>query len=96
MNAMKIGLLLGLITLAYGMSSSAFASDSATLTISGRVTEPTCSADVVNNKVQQRCGIVTLTPDLHEVASHPVRGVVTELVPLGRDATRQIVLSRYD
>ncbi|QLR72482.1 MULTISPECIES: DUF2574 family protein [Citrobacter] len=93
---MKIGLLLGLITLAYGMSSSAFASDSATLTISGRVTEPTCSADVVNNKVQQRCGITTLTPNIREVASHPVRGVVTELVLLGGDATRQIVLSRYD
>ncbi|HHW4411957.1 DUF2574 family protein [Citrobacter freundii] len=93
---MKIGLLLGLITMAYGMSSSAFASDSATLTISGRVTEPTCSADVVNNKVQQRCGITTLTPNIREVASHPVRGVVTELVLLGGDATRQIVLSRYD
>jgi hypothetical protein len=46
--------------------------------------------------VQQRCGGITLTPNIHEVASHPVRGVVTELVPLGGDATRQIVLSRYD
>lgn len=81
MNAMKIGLLLGLITLAYGMSSSVFASDTATLTISGRVTEPTCSADVVNNKVQQRCGITTLTPNIREVASHPVRGVATEVAP---------------
>ena len=93
---MKIGLLLGLITLAYGMSSPAFASDSATLTISGRVTEPTCSADVVNNKVQQRCGITTLTPNIREVASHPVRGVATEVAPLKGDAARQIVLSRYD
>ncbi len=96
MNAMKIGLLLGLITLAYGMSSSVFASDTATLTISGRVTEPTCSADVVNNKVQQRCGITTLTPNIREVASHPVRGVATEVAPLKGDAARQIVLSRYD
>ncbi|HGY5075334.1 TPA: DUF2574 family protein [Citrobacter gillenii] len=93
---MKKSLFLGVITLAYGMSSSVFASDTATLTISGRVTEPTCSADVVNNKVQQRCGGITLTPNIHEVASHSVRGVVTELVPLGGDATRQIVLSRYD
>ncbi|QLO04843.1 DUF2574 family protein [Citrobacter freundii] len=93
---MKIGLLLGLITLAYGMSSSVFASDTATLTISGRVTEPTCSADVVNNKVQQRCGITTLTPNTREVASHPVRGVATEVAPLKGDAARQIVLSRYD
>lgn len=93
---MKIGLLLGLITLAYGMSSSAFASDTATLTISGRVTEPTCSADVVNNEVQQRCGIATYISDTHEVASHPVKGVVTEVVAARGDSTRQIVLSRYD
>jgi type 1 fimbria pilin len=55
MNTMKKSLFLGVITLAYGMSAG-FASDTATLTISGRVVEPTCSTDVVNNDVQQRCG----------------------------------------
>jgi type 1 fimbria pilin len=53
---MKISSLMGTIILTYGISASAFASDTATLTISGRVVEPTCSTDVVNNNVQQRCG----------------------------------------
>ncbi|EBA3481691.1 DUF2574 family protein, partial [Salmonella enterica] len=51
---MKKSLFLGFITLAYGMSLQALASDTATLTITGRVVEPTCSTDVVNNTVQQR------------------------------------------
>ncbi|WP_409065453.1 DUF2574 family protein [Citrobacter sp. XY323] len=42
---MKKNLFLGVITLACGMSASAFATDTATLNINGRVTEPTCSAD---------------------------------------------------
>lgn len=70
---MKKSLFLGFITLAYGMSLQALASDTATLTITGRVVEPTCSTDVVNNTVQQRCGqtlhhtdINNVTPLLHK------------------------------
>ncbi|WP_371079185.1 DUF2574 family protein, partial [Salmonella enterica] len=58
---MKKSLFLGFITLAYGMSLQALASDTATLTITGRVVEPTCSTDVVNNTVQQRCGQTILS-----------------------------------
>ncbi|MEZ7797415.1 DUF2574 family protein [Citrobacter pasteurii] len=93
---MKISLFLGIITLAYGISTSAFASDTATLTISGRVTEPTCSTDVVNNDVQQRCGKTFHFSTVNNVASSPARGVVTEMVTVPGDTTRQIVLNRYD
>ncbi|EFG7799339.1 DUF2574 family protein, partial [Escherichia coli] len=45
----------GAVFLAYGLASPAFSSDTTTLTINGRISSPTCSMDVVNNHLQQRC-----------------------------------------
>ncbi len=42
--------LIGILTLAYGLSLPAFAADTATLTISGRVATPTCSTNIINEK----------------------------------------------
>ncbi|MDM3326583.1 YehE family protein [Citrobacter sp. Cb130] len=93
---MKKNLFLGVITLAYGMSASAFATDTATLNINGRVTEPTCSADVVNNEVQQRCGNAISFSNVRAGVSNPTKGTVTEIVTITGDATRQIVMTHYD
>ncbi|EKS55814.1 TPA: DUF2574 family protein [Citrobacter freundii] len=93
---MKKILFLGVITLAYGMSTSVFATDTATLNINGRVTEPTCSADVVNNEVQQRCGNAVSFSNVKEGFSNLQKGAVTEIVTVPGDATRQILLTRYD
>ncbi|AZS94961.1 DUF2574 family protein [Salmonella enterica subsp. enterica serovar Kiambu] len=93
---MKKSLFLGFITLAYGMSLQALASDTATLTITGRVVEPTCSTDVVNNTVQQRCGQTLHQTDINNVTPTPAQGIVTEIVAVPGDSTRQIVLNRYD
>ena len=82
--------------MAYGMSASVFATDTATLNISGRVTEPTCSADVVNNEVQQRCGNAVSFSNVKEGVSNSTKSAVTEIVTVAGDATRQIVLTRYD
>ncbi|EGT0662365.1 DUF2574 family protein [Citrobacter werkmanii] len=93
---MKKGLFLGFITLTYGMSLQALASETATLTITGRVVEPTCSTDVVNNTLQQRCGQTLHHTDINNVNSASVQGMVTEIVAVPGDSTRQIVLNRYD
>lgn len=93
---MKKCLFLGVISLAYGMSASVFATDTATLNINGRVTEPTCSADVVKNEVQQHCGKTISFSNVRESVSNPTKGAVTEIVTVAGDATRQIVLTRYD
>ncbi|POT26204.1 DUF2574 domain-containing protein [Citrobacter freundii] len=93
---MKISLFLGVITLAYGMSASVSATDTATLSINGQVTEPTCSSDVINNEVQQRCGNAISFSNVKEVFSNPIKGAVTEIVTVAGDTTRQIVLTRYD
>ncbi|HGY3714917.1 TPA: DUF2574 family protein [Citrobacter gillenii] len=93
---MKKSLLMGIIALTYGMSSSTFASDTATLTISGRVVEPTCSADIVNNNVQQRCGQSLHLSNVSHVDPVPAKGVVTEVISVPGNALRQIVLNRYD
>ncbi|HCL6625568.1 TPA: DUF2574 family protein [Citrobacter amalonaticus] len=94
---MKNYLLSGIIVLTYGMSTPAFSSDTATLTINGRVTIPTCSTDVVNSQLQQRCGNTLYqfsTQDAKKTSS--ARGVATEMTHLPGDAARQIVLNRYD
>ncbi|WP_448885334.1 DUF2574 family protein [Citrobacter telavivensis] len=94
---MKNYLLSGIIVLTYGMSTPAFSSDTATLTINGRVTIPTCSTDVVNSQLQQRCGNTLYqfnTQDAKKTSS--ARGVATEMTHLLGDAARQIVLNRYD
>ncbi|CAI9397652.1 DUF2574 family protein [Citrobacter sp. T1.2D-1] len=94
---MKNYLLSGIIVLTYGMSTPGFSSDTATLTINGRVTIPTCSTDVVNSQLQQRCGNTLYqfnTQDAKKTSS--ARGVATEMTHLPGDAARQIVLNRYD
>lgn len=93
---MKKGLFLGFITLTYGMSLQALASDTATLTITGRVVEPTCSTDVVNNTLQQKCGQILHHTDINNVNTTSAQGMVTEIVAVPGDSSRQIVLNRYD
>lgn len=94
---MKNYLLPGMIVLAYGMSPSAFSSDTATLTINGRVATPTCSTSVVNSQLQQRCGDIFSSFSAQDIKALPsVRGVTTEITHLPGDVTRQIVLNCYD
>lgn len=73
-----------------------FASDTATLTISGKVTAPTCSTEVVNAQLQQRCGNTIHVSTLQTPAATPMRGVTTQLYTVHGDSTRQIVVNHYD
>lgn len=73
-----------------------FASDTATLTISGKVTAPTCSTEVVNTQLQQRCGNTIHVSTLQAPAATPVRGVTTQLYTVPGDSARQIIVNRYD
>ncbi|EDW8024596.1 DUF2574 family protein [Salmonella enterica subsp. enterica serovar Typhi] len=90
---MKKYLLMGIIVSAYGISVPVFASDTATLTISGKVTAPTCSTEVVNAQLQQRCGN---TIHVSTLQTPPMRGVTTQLYTVPGDSTRQIVVNHYD
>lgn len=93
---MKKYLLMGIIVSAYGISVPVFASDTATLTISGKVTAPTCSTEVVNAQLQQRCGYTIHVSTLQTPAATPMRGVTTQLYTVPGDSTRQIVVNHYD
>ncbi|EAS1757712.1 DUF2574 family protein [Salmonella enterica] len=93
---MKKYLLMGIIVSAYGISVPVFASDTATLTISGKVTAPTCSTEVVNAQLQQRCGNTIHFSTLQTPAATPMRGVTTQLYTVPGDSTRQIVVNHYD
>ncbi|ATT06536.1 DUF2574 family protein [Salmonella enterica] len=93
---MKKYLLMGIIVSAYGISVPVFASDTATLTISGKVTAPTCSTEVVNVQLQQRCGNTIHVSTLQTPAATPMRGVTTQLYTVPGDSTRQIVVNHYD
>ncbi|ELG1101953.1 DUF2574 family protein [Salmonella enterica] len=93
---MKKYLLMGIIVSAYGISVPVFASDTATLTISGKVTAPTCSTEVVNAQLQQRCGNAIHVSTLQTPAVTPMRGVTTQLYTVPGDSTRQIVVNHYD
>ncbi|MBJ3669899.1 YehE family protein [Salmonella enterica subsp. enterica serovar Braenderup] len=93
---MKKYLLMGIIVSAYGISVPVFASDTATLTISGKVTAPTCSTEVVNAQLQQRCGNTIHVSNLQTPAATPMRGVTTQLYTVPGDSTRQIVVNHYD
>ncbi|EBR3471264.1 TPA: DUF2574 family protein [Salmonella enterica] len=93
---MKKYLLMGIIVSAYGISVPVFASDTATLTISGKVTAPTCSTEVVNAQLQQRCGSTIHVSTLQTPAATPMRGVTTQLYTVPGDSTRQIVVNHYD
>lgn len=86
----------GIIFLAYGLASPAFSSDTATLTINGRISPPSCSMDIVNSQPRQHCGQVLQSVDSRYRISSPVKGVTTELVAAGNGNKRQIVLNRYD
>ncbi|HAB4410319.1 TPA_asm: DUF2574 family protein, partial [Salmonella enterica subsp. enterica] len=72
---MKKYLLMGIIVSAYGIGVPVFASDTATLTISGKVTAPTCSTEVVNAQLQPRCGNTIHVSTLQTPAATPMRGV---------------------
>ncbi|MBJ2696259.1 DUF2574 family protein [Salmonella enterica subsp. enterica serovar Albany] len=93
---MKKYLLMGIIVSAYGISVPVFASDTATLTISGKVTAPTCSTEVVNAQLQLRCGNTIHVSTLQTPAATPMRGVTTQLYTVPGDSTRQIVVNHYD
>ncbi|PZW32448.1 DUF2574 family protein [Salmonella enterica] len=93
---MKKYLLMGIIVSAYGISVPVFASDTATLTISGKVTAPTCSTEVVNAQLQQRCGNTIHFSPQQPPAATPMRGVTTQLYTVPGDSTRQIVVNHYD
>ncbi|ENI3240737.1 DUF2574 family protein [Salmonella enterica] len=93
---MKKYLLMGIIVSAYWISVPVFASDTATLTISGKVTAPTCSTEVVNAQLQQRCGNTIHVSTLQTPAVTPMRGVTTQLYTVPGDSTRQIVVNHYD
>ncbi|HAV7363243.1 MULTISPECIES: DUF2574 family protein [Salmonella] len=93
---MKKYFLMGIIVSAYGISVPVFASDTATLTISGKVTAPTCSTEVVNAQLQQRCGNTIHASTLQTPAATPMRGVTTQLYTVPGDSTRQIVVNHYD
>ncbi|MEC9495494.1 MULTISPECIES: DUF2574 family protein [Escherichia] len=86
----------GVVFLAYGLASPAFSSDTATLTINGRISSPTCSMDVVNNYLQQRCGRLLQRVETSYRASSTAKGVTTEVVAVGNNDKRKIVLNRYD
>ncbi|ECG8590663.1 DUF2574 family protein [Salmonella enterica subsp. salamae] len=93
---MKKYFLMGIIVTAYGISVPVFASDTATLTISGKVTAPTCSTEVVDAQLQQRCGNTVHVSTLQEPAAAPARGVTTQLSTVPGDSTRQIIINHYD
>ncbi|ASG87697.1 DUF2574 domain-containing protein [Salmonella enterica subsp. salamae] len=93
---MKKYFLMGIIVSAYGISVPVFASDTATLTISGKVTAPTCSTEVVNAQLQQRCGNIIHVSSLQTPVATPVRGVTTQIYTVPGDSARQIIVNRYD
>ncbi len=94
---MKTCLLMGTLALGCGISAfPAVASDTATLIINGRVSTPTCSSEVSNNNVQQRCGNSIQLTALTGSPVSSARGVSTEIVSLPDDATRHIILNRYE
>ena len=89
----------GIIFLAYGLASPAFSSETATLTINGRISPPTCSMAMVNSQPQQHCGQLTYNVDTRHLFSSPVKGVTTEVVVAGSDregANKQVISSQAD
>lgn len=93
---MNKNILLGIIILTYGMSASLFASDTATLTINGSVATPTCSSDIINGQLQQRCGERVQQLSTTALTMAPTKGVVTEIIAIPGDDSRRVVLNHYD
>lgn len=52
--------------------------------------------DVVNNHLQQRCGQLLQRVETNYRASSTAKGVTTEMVAVGNNDKRKIVLNRYD
>lgn len=92
---MKMVLLAGFFTLAFGMDVAAFAADTATLTVSGQVASLTCSIDIVAGQPQRLCGDRNYVIDKKQV-NDVFPGVITEIVNVVEDTTRKIVVSSYD
>ncbi|WP_336283876.1 DUF2574 family protein [Citrobacter arsenatis] len=94
---MKKSLFLGIITLAYGMSLQAFASDTVDgkLTIVGHVVETTCHIDMSAGDPRNDCqgNAARLTSGS---GKSNYQGVSTQHVMLPGDTKRQIVLNTYD
>lgn len=66
------------------------------LTIGGKVTTPTCSADIVNAQVHQRCSDGVHLFDGQELGNTAAKGVVTEVVALPGDSRRKLIRNSYD
>lgn len=86
----------GIIFSCLWIGFSRVSSETATLTINGRISSPTCSMDVVNNHLQQRCGQLLQRVETNYRASSTAKGVTTEVVAVGNNDKRKIVLNRYD
>lgn len=86
----------GIIFSCLWIGFSAFSSETATLTINGRISPPTCSMAMVNGQPQQHCGQLTYNVDTRHQVSSPVKGVTTEVIAADSDSKRRIVLNRYD
>ncbi|WP_245880162.1 DUF2574 family protein [Superficieibacter electus] len=94
---MKTCLLAGIFVLSNTISMvPAVASDTAILAINGRVSAPTCRIEVNDNQVQQHCGNATQRISLSASPLSSGRGVVTQLISLPDDASRYIILNRYE
>ncbi|MBJ3591144.1 DUF2574 family protein [Salmonella enterica subsp. enterica serovar Saintpaul] len=94
---MKKSLFLGVITLAYGMSLQAFASDivDGKLTIVGHVVVTTCHRDMSTEDPRNGCqGNAARLTSGSENSNN--LGVSTQHVMLPGDTKRQIVLNTYD
>lgn len=87
--------LIGILTLAHGVSSVAFAADTATLTITGQVVWLTCHTDIVAGQLRQSCGHDLYPVDVKYVSSIS-RGIVTKTVNAPGDLTRKVIVSSYD
>lgn len=94
---LKTCLLVGTVVLSGGTGVlPAIASDTATLTISGRVSNPTCRAEIRDNQLQQHCGDSTQRMSLSDAPLSSGRGVITQRVSLPDDPSRYIILNRYE
>lgn len=93
---MNKSVLLGIIILSYGFSAAVVAAERATLTLSGGVVVPGCSAEVIHSQLHQRCGNQLRVTSIKEPLSSPVKGVTTEIVTLANSSQRKIILTRYD
>lgn len=94
---MKTSLFLGIITLAYGMSLQAVASDSldGKLTIVAHVVEPTCRVDMTGEKPRTDCQEAGARFTAGSEKPN-YQGISTQRVMLPGDTQRQIVLNTYD